>query len=375
MSLEKKIVISAINFFEGGPLSVLKDCLNFVNNCKYQNNCKFIVLVHKKELFDTKEYPNVDFVEFPKSRKSYFFRLYYEYFYFKNFAISNKIDFWFSLHDITPSVGNIPQAVYCHNPSPFNTINASDIYLQPTQFFFRLFYRYLYQINIKKNKYVIVQQLWMKNRFVGMFDLDKNKIIVAPPQIPKISDEFIVSNSNSKNQDNIKLFFFPTFPRPFKNIEVICEAARLVLNENPNFKIIITIDGSENKYSKAVVTKYQDVKNISFVGLIKRDEVYSYYSQIDALIFPSKLETWGLPISEFKQFEKPMLIADLPYAKETVGNYEQVNFFRPDDARQLSELILNHLNNKVKFDSNAKIDYEEPFVQGWEELFTALLKD
>lgn len=370
MLRKKTIVISGINLFEGGPLSVFKDCLNFINNSIYQTDYKFIALVHKKSLFDQTFYSNIDFIEFPKSRKSYFYRLYYEYFYFKKLAKIKEVSFWLSLHDMTPSIGKIPQAVYCHNPSPFNTVNFKDIYIQPTQFFFRLFYKFLYRINIKRNKYVIVQQLWIKMRFVEMFNLIKQKVIVAPPQITKVPSEYL--KIDEKN--NIKIFFFPTFPRPFKNIEIICEAAKLVEEKNMNFKIVITIDGSENKYAKSIVKAYKYLSTIEFIGLINREEVYEYYSKVDCLIFPSKLETWGLPISEFKQFNKPMLVADLSYAKETVGSYDFVNFFNIDDPIQLSKLMIEFIENKLVCDSTSSVDYEQPYVLGWGELFSTLLK-
>ena len=54
--------------------------------------------------------------------------------------------------------------------------------------------------------------------------------------------------------------------------------------------------------------------------------MYEKYNKIDCLIFPSKLETWGLPISEFMAFDKPMLIADLPYAHETAAGAKYVAF-------------------------------------------------
>lgn len=368
---KKAIVISAINFFEGGPLSVLKDCLDFIKDSQYVKDYTVIALVHKKELFDVNNYPNIKFVEFPKSRKSYAYRLYYEYVYFKQFAKKHNVVFWFSLHDMTPSVGTIPQAVYCHNPSPFNKVNFSDIYIQPTQFLFRLFYKFLYQINIKRNKYVVVQQLWMKNRFVEMFGLDRNKVVVAPPQISKIPEIYLQSKNSSDS--SAKIFFFPTFPRPFKNIQVICEAAKLTAEKNLDFKIIVTIDGSENKYSQTIFDKYKHLKNVEFIGLIRREEVYRYYSLSDCLIFPSKLETWGLPISEFKQFEKPIFASDMDYAKETVGKYSQISFFNPDSPVELSELILAFLSGKSKYDQTEVINYEQPYVVGWNDLFNTFL--
>lgn len=372
--IKKKIfVISAINFFEGGPLSILNDCLDYVNKSIYINDHKFIVLVHKKEQFKKFNNENIEFLEFPKSRKSYIYRLYYEYFYFEKLAKKKNAFFWLSLHDITPNVGNINQAVYCHNPAPFNKINFSDIYIQPTQFFFTLFYRFLYQKNIKKNKFVIVQQQWIKNKFVNLFNLKKDKIIISTPQIPQIPLNFIEQKSINNNK---KIFFFPTFPRSFKNIEVICEAVKLInLFSSNNFKVVITIDGSENNYSKWIYKKYKEVKNINFIGLISRYEVFKYYTLADCLVFPSKLETWGIPVSEFKQFKKHILIADLPYAKETIGDYSFVNFFNPNSAKQLSELMHKFIKNETVNDVQYKTIYEYPTTNSWEGLFSLLLKD
>lgn len=374
---KKQIVISAINFFEGGPLSILKDCLTFLNNSEYTSHYNFIALVHKKSLFFESDFINIKFIEFPKSRTSYIYRLYYEYIYFKSFAKQQNVFFWLSLHDITPRLGNVNQAVYCHNPSPFNELNFGDIYIQPTQFFFRLFYKYLYKINIENNKFVIVQQLWIKHKFEKMFHLDGNKIITAPPEIPQIKNIFL-EKSRNRNQYKVSsktMFFFPTFPRPFKNIEVICEAIKLMSKQKKqNVEVVITIDGSENKYSKSIIQKYHHLEGLTFIGLIEREDVYEYYAKCDCLIFPSKLETWGLPISEFKQFKKPMFVSNLPYAKETVGNYKYVSFFNSENAVQLSDLISNATEGKFKFDKTDVIPRESPFVSSWGELFITLLK-
>jgi glycosyltransferase involved in cell wall biosynthesis len=374
--MKKTIIISGINFFEGGPLSVFKDCLDYVNTSKFQNNFKFIALVHKKELFDQNYYSNIEFLEFPKSRKSYFYRLYFEYFYFKKIAVAYNVNFWFSMHDITPSIGKIPQAVYCHNPSPFNSINIVDLYIQPTQFLFRLFYKFLYQINIKKNKYVVVQQLWIKDKFSEMFRLNRSQIMVAPPQIPEIPIKYLNKTKQKIETETTKVFFFPTFSRPFKNIEVICEAVKLVLLQNNNsFKVLITINGSENNYAKSIFNKYNCISNIDFIGLMNRESVYEQYAKSDYLIFPSKLETWGLPISEFKQFKKPMLVSNLPYAKETVGDYKFVNFFDVNNPNQLASLMIGLLKNEASYDKTAHICYEEPFAKDWHNLFNYFLNE
>lgn len=369
--LKKKIVISAINLFEGGTLSVLKDCLYTIENSDKFLAYNFIVLVNKKSLFEVDSYQKIKFVEFPKSRKSYLNRLYYEYFYFNKFSKLNKIDFWFSIHDMTPNVGDIPQAVYCHNPSPFNEINFKDLFVQPTVFLFTLFYSYLYKINIKKNKYVVVQQLWLKDEFCKRFGVKYDNVIIAKPQEPQIQ----IENRNGKCVKD-KLFVFPTYPRSFKNIEVIGEAVQILNKEGiDDFSVSITIDGSENKYSRRICNEYRNLEHLNFIGLQTRDFVYQLYQNSDCLIFPSKLETWGLPISEYKQFGKPMLIADLVYAKETVGNYEKVKFFDPSNAKELACLMKEFIvTGTLQFDQTKSTEYPNPYVQNWEELLVLLLQ-
>lgn len=366
----KVIVVSAVNFFEGGPLSVLKDCLSFLDSQNIIKKLKVVALVHDVSLFKTVDFANIELIEFPKSRKSYFYRLYFEYFYFRRIAKEKKVSFWLSLHDITPNVTTVPQAVYCHNPSPFNTINYRDIYIQPTQFFFRLFYKYLYRINIKKNKYVIVQQLWMKNAFQKMYNINPQKIIVAKPEVPLIKIE-----EEQRDNANDKVFFYPAFPRPFKNFEVVCKAVEILEKKGlTGFQTVLTIDGTENKYASKIVKKYKRLSSIKFVGLLSRDDVFANYRACDCLIFSSKLETWGLPISEFKQFKKKMIVSKLPYAKETVGDYDKVFFFDPENPTELSNYMEMVIEETAAYHESKVIEYPQPYTENWNELFTLLLK-
>ena len=105
-----------------------------------------------------------------------------------------------------------------------------------------------------------------------------------------------------------------------------------------------------------------------------------YYSKIETVIFPSKLETWGLPISEAKAFGKNIILADLEYAHETLGTYEKVMFFGPDDAEKLAEkmeMLINDDENmkNIEFDGNIEKNIENPFCKNWKELFDILLLD
>lgn len=363
----KKIVISAVNITSGGTMSILKDCLTHASN-KLSDNYKIIALVNNKNNLDFK---NINFIEYPLSKKNWINRLFYEYIYF--YFISKKIKpyLWLSLHDMTPNVDAEKRAVYCHNASPFYQANKLERKFNKKFWLFTKFYEYIYKINIEKNDYIIVQQDWLRSEFKKRFEIDS--IIVANPNI-KIPND-IESKNKIKSNECFK-FFYPSFPRVFKNFELICEAAKILREKGiENIKFHLTIDGTENKYSKYIYQKYKGNNLLDFMGLISREEVFEMYNKVDALIFPSKLETWGMPITEFKRFNKPIFLSDLKYGHETIGDYSKVKFFNHNEPEMLADRIIDFISNNIKFDSHISQIINDPYVKSWENLFNVLLKE
>lgn len=362
MATEKKtMVISGINLFEGGPLSVFKDFLDAIINQEATDEYDVTIFVHKVELF--KEYEGkFEIKELPKSRKSYVFRLFYEYIYFYFYSLKRNIDIWISLHDITPNVRANRRYVYCHNPSPFLKRTEMIRKISKTNYYMSLFYKYLYRINIEKNTAVIVQQDWIRQEFKKMFGIG-NIIVARPDVVVQIPTDVL------DEHDNHNVFIYSAYPRPFKNFEVICQACRKLEDENLDFSVWLTIDGTENQYSEMICKEYSDVKSIRWLGIVSRDEMLKKYGESDCLIFPSLLETWGLPITEYKQYGKPMLCADLPYAYETVGSYDEVSFFDPTEANELAAMMREIIKGEHRFSKVVAQEVEQPVVNGWDELF------
>lgn len=370
MGTDKKIIIiSAINLTSGGSFSILKDCLDYLSKflvCEY----KIIALVNDIRQLDC---PSIKLYGFPLSKKSWIFRIFYEYLYFRKISNKFKPYLWLSLHDISPNVNAKIRAVYCHNPAPFYKISLPEIYYEPVFFLFNLFYKWIYKININKNNYIIVQQQWLRNKFSNLFNIDKSKIIVSFPDINIRPPRNKIGNK-LKNTNKEYIFFYPSFPRVFKNFELICEAVYILNKANNNqFKIFFTIDGTENKYSKYIYNKYSNIRNIHFVGIMNREKVFDYYSISDCLLFPSKLETWGLPITEMKIFKKPILAADLEYAHETVGEYDRVYFFNPYSVHDLAKK-MDSVMKKHNCIPHIKQEVDKPFAENWSKLFKFILE-
>ena len=148
-------------------------------------------------------------------------------------------------------------------------------------------------------------------------------IIVAKPVGKK--NNIKILHKRSKNKKYV--FIYPTLPRFHKNVEVIGDAVNNLLNNKvENFIIKITINGNENRYAKYLFKKYSKYKNIQFIGLQDKKKIKQLYKKADALIFSSKLETWGLPISEAAKYNLPIIASNLDYAFETLGSYKNASF-------------------------------------------------
>ena len=371
-NVKKRIVISAINFFQGGPLSILNECLGAAQSLSARYD--IYVLVHDKSLIKAS---SMHIIEFKGSRRFWLSRLFYEYVYF--YFLSKKLRpyLWLSLHDITPNVVADRLAVYCHNPAPFYKLRLTEMLLEPRFALFNLFYKYLYRINLKKNHVVIVQQENMRKAFKALFKADN--VIVANPDINvnNLNEaKAIASKMAETGNKGVYTFIYPAFPRSFKNHEVICEAARLLQSRGiDNLEILFTINGKENGYARRLFYKYEEIKAIKFIGPQSRRRIYEYYSEVDGLLFPSKLETWGLPISEFKYFEKPILLADLDYAHETLGGYDKAIFFDPNDRTALAELMQTIIEGRIAYRPVRGVKVPPPFAANWKELFDFLLPE
>jgi glycosyltransferase involved in cell wall biosynthesis len=363
------IAFSAVNITEMGPLAIIREALSAAAEL-FGGSYEIIALVHRKNLFDI---PQVTYVEFPGVKRSWLKRLKFEFFDLKRLSRRWNADLWISMHDITPRVVARRQVVYCHNASPFYPFSPRDLKRDWKFAAFTLFYRFLYRINIRANTYVVVQQDWIRQAFQRMYGV--SNVIVAHPAVLRLIQPTASAPQSRPGQRPCR-FFYPCYPRVFKNVEILLEAARLLAGDPAvPFEIWLTFNGAVNAYAAEIVKRYGDLPQVRFLGALSRGAVYERYQQADCLVFASKLETWGLPITEFKQFRKPMLLADLPYARETVGDHDGIGFFAADDAQQLADHMKAVANGAFQGEFARANAIAPPFCESWDELFSLLLSD
>ena len=376
--MKQTIVISAVNLRVGGTLTILRNCLRYLSVLAESGGYRIVALIYQKELT---YFPNVEYIEMQWPKKTWLNRLWCEYVTMRKISKQlAPVFMWFSLHDTTPAVRAEKRVVYCHNSFPYYKWKKREWLFAPKIVLFSLLSNYIVRQNIHKNSYIVVQQEWMKRAFIRSFGLQEDTLIVAPPPIPPVSPDWKVDDHTITrlSEQQTYSFLFASAPDSHKNFECICQAAH-ILNDHlgvKDFIVCITVKGDENKYARWLFRRWgKRAKNVKFIGYLDRKTLFAYYHQSNCLIFPSKSETWGLPISEFAAFGKPMLLADLPYAHETAGGCSKIAFFNPDDPQALAGQMKKLIQGDEDFlMTTEKNNIPAPVAWSWQELFDILLK-
>lgn len=362
----RKIVLSAINIYQSGMLTIAREFLRQLcaTDAFARGEIEVTFFVHRAELYADLAQPRVTFIEKPRSRQSWFARLFYEYVYFAAWSARREIDTWISLHDVSPTVRARRRMVYCHNPMPFYGGALSWRY-DAKLMLMKLFYSYVYRLNLNRNDAIIMQQQWMRDEFVRRYGCDARRVIVATPTEMSLSDDVDVTQPRHAPLHLI----YPTFPRQYKNYEVVLDAMR-ALTDLP-LKLALTFDGSENAYAQSLVQRYADLTNVRFSGFLTRAQMDALYADADAMVFASKSETWGLPLSEFRRTRKPIFAADLPYAHEALSGYS-AGYFAADDAPALAMLLRAFVTRGAYPFTKHVTTYAPPHARNWRELMQLL---
>ena len=319
----------------GGALSVLND---FYNEFKANKTNNYIFIISKPELEETE---NIKVIRFPWVKKSWLHRIYFDNFIANKIIKKFKVDEVLSLQNIIIPHTDIYQTVYIHNSLPFVDYRFSiteNILLWTYQ---NILSRIIYNSVIKANK-VIVQTEWMKKACVAKLKVSETKIEVIPPKI-----NIVVKKYFEPKHDSLTTFFYPASGVMFKNHKLIIEAC-LKLEEAGiiNYRVILTLNGNENKNILTLFKKVKESKlPISFIGNISREQVFDYYSK-STLLFPSYVETVGLPLIEAKIHKTPILASDCPFSHEILDGYKKVNFFDPFSIESLYQKLRQLVENQ-----------------------------
>lgn len=190
--------------------------------------------------------------------------------------------------------------------------------------------------SLRKVNKTIVQTHWMKDALVKKGGVSAQKIVVQQPDIK--------CNAIQKYQDcpeNRRRIFYPATAFTYKNHMTLLKALDYAQkNGLKDYEVIFTIRADENGYARQLqVYAAQHRLNVQFGGPIPREKVFEMYAK-SILVFPSFVESFGLPLLEAKLTETYIIASDTPFCHEILDHYDKTCYFPELDYERLGKLIL-----------------------------------
>ena len=131
-----------------------------------------------------------------------------------------------------------------------------------------------------------------------------------------------------------------------------------------NVEILLTLSDKE-------FDSFRSIKYLKNLGNLSSSEMNNYYKKVDALLFLSSIESYGLPLIEAMASNLPILTVDLSYSRWVCD--EQAYFFKPYDE----ESFYNALSNLMReYESGKLPDYTQvlkKFPKSWADVVGAFL--
>jgi len=247
-----------------------------------------------------------------------------------------------SLQNTAVLFTRVPQVVYVHQSLPFARWHRWS--------FFRSEEREtavrvavlgpLIRWSVRRASATIVQTRWMQQALAISSGVDSSRITVVPPDcdvsLPVVGE---VGRSDMAELGQDTRFFYPASAMPYKNFEVAIRALILLQAQGHHAELTLTITGKENDYARRIVALAQPLGDaVRFRGSLPRGSVLLML-QRSILLFPSIIETFGLPLLEARKLGSWVIAADTPFAREILKEYQRARFFVSDSAADLASAM------------------------------------
>lgn len=325
-----RIVVNDIAASHGGAITILKDFYKSIIESGDKNEWIFIL----SDMY-IDETENIKVLLREDIKKSWLKRALFDVKYGSKYIEKLNPDIVISLQNTLIKNLNIPQIVYIHQAIPFQKVKHFSFLKKEERIY--AIYQYIIGRLIKNSakiaNLVVVQTNWMKDALINDLLIDLNKIEVIRPSVKKI--DWDVECSDEKIN-----FFYPAEKDIYKNHECIFEAINLLKSrDDRKFNIDLTIDSY----------KGHKEDEVNYLGRIKRDEVIDRMSK-SILVFPSYIETLGLPLIEAMELNRIILVADCEYSREVLQGYSNVYYFDPFKSNELADLMGKIINGDIHRD-------------------------
>lgn len=341
------IIVSAAALRVGGALTIYNQ---FITHLPFHiNNNKYYVFID--ESMPAPQISNVEYIVI--NVKSSIRRIYFDWIGCVKLLKRKNIraDFVISLQNTAVScLSKIPQLLYYHQSIPlypekwrFYKKN------ERTLFFYKNIYPLFVKLSLTPKTQVVVQTHFMKKMFNLYYKMTIQNIHVCFPDINKYNIDCIKAYNWHDNKIH---FIYPALSAPYKKHVTIVRALDVVKKRRPDClkKILVhfTINAESDLILHNLINKFGVNDCFDFMGCIEHTKLLEMYKGSRALLFPSIIETIGLPLLEAASLGLSIIASDKEYVHEVLEEYEGVSYIKYDDYEMWADKIIENVDNIYK---------------------------
>jgi glycosyltransferase involved in cell wall biosynthesis len=200
---------------------------------------------------------------------------------------------------------------------------------------------YKYREFCNQAQLIIVGSAWMRNEIIKTFRLAEAKVKVVPMAPPvdayPIPSEKDIEETRRKFSISEPFLFYPAQTWAHKNHLVLLRALSLLQIQH-GIRPLLICSGKTNDYFPIINKKLKKLKitsQVKFLGFISPLEIQSLYRICRLMVFPSKYEGWGMPITEALRIGVPIACSRLSILMEQAEG--AALFFDPDNPQELAD--------------------------------------
>ena len=322
-----KLYCNGSNMHTGGGKTLIVD---FINNAVRKKNINFIIFVDKRLILPKKIPDHINFMIVNK-----YLRIFIDFY----------LLFRLSKDDIVIYLGNLP---------PIFSFSCFSFLLQSNRFLVEsystagmkiskriniLFQRILFSIFKKNVCQIIVQSATMKK----ILDEKISDHTVSKVKVIAYKNPFL----NKKNKTKKKYdFIYIASDENYKNHENLLKAWVRLSNDflYPSLCLVLPKNSSVKKIVLSLLTKYKNMKILIFENEDTENAI-NILKLSKTLIFPSKFESYGLPIVEAKMHNLKIIASEKDYVRDLLDPDET---FDPDSDLSIFRAVKRFMNKKDK---------------------------
>ena len=244
----------------------------------------------------------------------------------------------------------------------FNIISVN-LYKSNKKYVFVHDSRYLYKRYVcfyKKYDYIFCVSNELKNKVCNVYKNMSDKIITLHNAID-VNNILLLSKEIGfrDNYNGCRILSVGRFDY-IKGFDIIIKSCKILLYKGYNVKWYIIGDGYENENLKLSI-KENNLED-RFVLLGEKENPYPFFKECDIYVQPSRVDSYSLPLSEAKIFNKPIVTTSFMGSIEQIKDKETGLFVEtsPEGIAVGVQQLLDNKELREKLTNNLKIENQKP---------------